>query len=50
MIGTHCGKRMWTVSDNPVYFRKKCQVCGKVFLQHKRQPTTPKTNAPRPKK
>lgn len=39
MIGKHCGKVLWSISDNRFYFRKKCQVCGKVFKQRKRLPS-----------
>jgi hypothetical protein len=28
---------MSRISDNPVYFRKRCEVCGKVIKQRKRQ-------------
>lgn len=38
MIGWHCQQRLVTVSDNPAYFRKRCQVCGVIFTQRKRKP------------
>jgi hypothetical protein len=38
MIGWHCGERLVLVSDNKVYFRRKCLKCGVVFKQRKRQP------------
>lgn len=38
MIGTHCGQRLVTVSDNLVYFKKRCLGCGATFKQKKRRP------------
>jgi hypothetical protein len=38
VIGKHCGKPLWRLTDNQWYFRKQCQVCKRVFKQHKRQP------------
>jgi hypothetical protein len=37
MIGKHCGKQLWSISDNKFYFRKQCQVCKEIFVQKKRQ-------------
>lgn len=37
MIGRHCGKRVIPRSDNPVYFKMKCAVCGRIFKQRKRR-------------
>lgn len=39
MIGYHCGVRLVLLSDNKVYFRKKCPKCNAVFKQRKRQPS-----------
>lgn len=40
MVGKHCGKLLVTITDNRVYFRKTCPVCGVVFKQRKRQPAS----------
>jgi rRNA maturation endonuclease Nob1 len=37
MIGKHCGKPLWSITDNRFYFRKQCQVCKRIFKQKKRQ-------------
>jgi hypothetical protein len=37
MIGRHCGERLVSVTDNPLYFRKRCVKCGATFKQSKRQ-------------
>jgi len=36
MIGKHCGKVLWSITDNQFYFRKQCQVCKVIFKQRKR--------------
>ena len=38
MTRAHCGKPLVCVTSNPVYFKVKCLVCGKVFKQRKRRP------------
>lgn len=45
MIGYHCGERVVTISNNPVYFKVKCMKCLRVFKQHKRQPSRAKRQA-----
>jgi phage FluMu protein Com len=37
MIGKHCGVSLVRVSDNRVYFKKRCPKCGKTFKQRKRR-------------
>jgi hypothetical protein len=44
VIGWHCHQRLVPLSDNPVYFRKRCSVCGAVFSQRKRLPKPPGTD------
>jgi hypothetical protein len=37
MIGQHCGQPLVRISDNPVYFKKRCLKCNKTFKQRKRK-------------
>ena len=34
-----CGGRLVSLDENPIYFRKKCDRCGKIQKQHKRRST-----------
>lgn len=48
MIGKHYGQSVIPLNDNPVYFRVRCNVCGRVFKQRKRRkaPLKPKEAKP----
>lgn len=47
MVGYHCGGRnLYTLSNNPVYFTRKCSVCKQVFKQYKRRSQNKKHNVP----
>ena len=37
-----CGQRLSPNHENKLYFKKKCNVCGKIYKQNKRQPSKPK--------
>jgi hypothetical protein len=38
MPNSHCGQTLTTTHDNRSFIRKRCQVCKRVFRQHKRLP------------
>ena len=39
MIGQHCGFPLMCLSETRKQFSRRCQKCGRIFTQRKRQPT-----------
>lgn len=49
MIGKHCGERLISVKETRHWFMKKCVVCRKRFIQHKRLSTALKRAEAQPR-